>query len=737
VRHRLAAAIVTTFTIGLGAATRMPATAPAQGGATAGTVRLDRVIDDGAAPPDGRLGSVFDLDHPFTFNARFETKEAWLARATELRRQIQVALGLWPMPERTPLNPVIHGKIDRDDYTIEKVYFASYPGHYVSGNLYRPKRAPADGSARRPAVLSPHGHWENGRLMLRTDAQAQEQVGKGAETTLDGGRSPQQARLAMLARLGFVVFQWDMVGYADSQQIAHREGFTDAEAELRQQNFMGLQAWNGLRALDFISSLPDVDASRIAVTGESGGATQTLILDALDDRPVVAFPAVMVSGAMQGGCICENASLLRVGTNNIELAALFAPKPLGMSAANDWTKDLLTLGLPELKRVYGLFGAEDKVAGKHYPFEHNYNQLSRQQMYDWFNAQLKLGLASPIAEKPFVLVPPAELSVYDDAHPRPKDATDAAGLRRYLTQSSDRQLNALAAKPAAYRETVRTALRGMVVDRLPSMPIVPREGSFRSLKGDGFDVHQALLTRPDSGDALPAAALLPPGWKNGPIVIWVHPSGKTSLFERDGRTPVPAARELLTKGIGLLSADLFLTGELTGAAVLKEPMLRVPMPKVKDQEKFAGYNYGYNRSVLANRVHDLLTLIKFAQDRQPSAIHVAAFDRAGLPALLALGLADGAVSRASLDLAGVDFAQVKTTMDEGMLPGALKYGGVNGLLPLVDSGRTEVWRLAAAPAGRVFPATPSVTVRSGAVAPSVDAMIRFLLSGEAPSGRTK
>jgi hypothetical protein len=761
VRHRLAAAIVTTFTIGLGAASRMPPQAPlagqpgaargaaapqgaAQGSQTAGATRLDRVIDDGAQPPDGRLGAPFDLDHPFTFSPRFETKEAWLARASELRQQIQVSLGLWPMPERTPLNPVIHGKIDRDDYTIEKVFFASYPGHYVSGNLYRPRRAPADGSAKRPAVLSPHGHWENGRLMLRTDAQAQEQVNKGAETTLDGGRSPQQARLAMLARLGFIVFQWDMVGYADSQQIAHREGFTDADAELRQQNFMGLQAWNSLRALDFISSLPDVDATRIAVTGESGGATQTLILDALDDRPVVAFPAVMVSGAMQGGCVCENASLLRVGTNNIELAALFAPKPLGMSAANDWTKDLLTLGLPELKRVYGLFGAEDKVAGRHYPFEHNYNQLSRQQMYDWFNAQLKLGLASPIAEKPFTLVTPAELSVYDAAHPRPKDATDAAGLRRYLTRASDRQLNALAAKPAAYRDTVRAALRGMVVDRLPSMPIVPREGSFRSLKGDGFDVHQALLTRPDSGDALPAAALLPGGWKNGAIVIWAHPSGKTTMFERDGRTPVAAARELLNKGVGVLSADLFLSGELApagaSAGTTSGTAAGSGAPVVKDQEKFAGYNYGYNRSVLANRVHDLLTLIKFAQDRQPSAIHIVAFDRAGLPAMLALGLAGGAVSRASLDLAGVDFTQVKTTMDELMLPGAMKYGGVNGLLPLVDGGRTEVYRLAAAPAGRVFPATPGVAVRAGA--PSADVMIRFLLSGEAPrasalKGRTK
>src|SRR5207247_6713041 len=100
---------------------------------------------------------------------------------------------------------------------------------------------------------------------------------------------------------------------------------------------MGLQTYNSIRSLDFLLSLPDVDASRIGVTGASGGGTQTFILCAIDDRPAAAFPAVMVSTDMQGGCICENCSGLRVGLGNIDLAAVFAPKPLGMSAAKDWT----------------------------------------------------------------------------------------------------------------------------------------------------------------------------------------------------------------------------------------------------------------------------------------------------------------------------------------------------------------------------------------------------------------
>ncbi len=212
----------------------------------------------------------------------------------------------------------------------------------------------------------------------RPEADAREKVAAGGDKTFEGARYPHQARAAGLAKLGAVVFMFDMVGYADSRPIVHREGFTDAEAELRLQSTMGLQMWNAIRALDFLASLPDVDPSRLGVTGESGGGTQTFLLSALDDRPVAAFPAVMVGGAMQGGCVCENAPLLRIGTNNIEIAALFAPKPLGLSGANDWTKDIMTLGLPELKSIYRLYGADvdARVMARHFPYEHNFNQTA-------------------------------------------------------------------------------------------------------------------------------------------------------------------------------------------------------------------------------------------------------------------------------------------------------------------------------------------------------------------------
>src|SRR5262249_6263625 len=131
-----------------------------------------------------------------------------------------------------------------------------------------------------------------------------------------------------------------------------------------------------------------------------------------------------------------------------------------------------TKGLPELKALYNLYGAEDKVMAKCFPkFEHNYNQVSRELMYNWFNKHLQLGQPEPVVEKPFVPVPPRELSVYDEQHPRPKDATDEDGLRKYLTAASDKQLAKLHPKDAEslakLRREVGTALRVMVHDRLP------------------------------------------------------------------------------------------------------------------------------------------------------------------------------------------------------------------------------------------------------------------------------
>jgi hypothetical protein len=263
---------------------------------------------------------------------------------------------------------------------------------------------------------------------------------------------------------------------------------------------------------------------------------------------------------------------------------------------------------------------------------------------------------------------------------------------------------------------------------LASVVAAPRPNTFKSLQGDGFESHLTLLTRTgagagaggDAGDAIPALGFVPKGFKGDAVIVWAHPAGKASLFEADGRTPVAAVRAAMASGAAILAPDVFLTGEfnLNGQKTVLKP--------VKDEEKFATFNHGYNRTVLAQRVHDLLTTIAFAKGTlKPKAIHLVGFDGAGTWALLARALAGDTISRASIDLDGFDFTQVKSTSDERLLPGALKYGGVYGFMPLITSGHTEIYAAPPKPATVKTPATPAIEVRKGDAAP--EAMVRWVL----------
>ncbi|MFN5587862.1 MAG: alpha/beta hydrolase family protein, partial [Planctomyces sp.] len=405
-----------------------------------------------AKPADSRLQGLKDLNGYFPFTPP-ATVEEWNQRKQAVLRQIQVALGLWPMPARPAINATIHGRVERDDYTVDRVIFESAPGLLVTGSLYLPKNA----TGKLPTVLCPHGHWANGRFHDHGDRTIEQELASGGETDPVCGRHPLQARCVQLARMGCMVFIYDMLGYADggslTQELAHgfakqrpdlsspdHWGLFSAQAELRCLNAMGLQTWNSLRALDWIMSRPDCDTARIGCTGASGGGTQTFILTALEERVTAAFPAVMVSTAMQGGCTCENASYLRVNTGNIEFAALTAPRPVAMTGADDWTVDIETKGFPELKKLYALLGAPDNVLAKYRKFPHNYNLPSRMMMYQWFNQHLQLGI-SEIRERSFVPLTRDEATVFTADHPAPPKTAEAeVAMLRALDAASRHQI---------------------------------------------------------------------------------------------------------------------------------------------------------------------------------------------------------------------------------------------------------------------------------------------------------
>ena len=609
-----------------------------------------RVLPEGKLPDDARLGPLRNIDSYFPMTPP-ATREEWGRRAERVRRQVLVATGLWPMPTKTPLNAVVHGRVDRDGYTVDKVYFESFPGHFVSGSLYRPK---GHSGQKLPGILSPYGHWEKGRFSEASVKEFRKQIAEGAERFEDSGRFPLQARCVQLARMGCIVFQYDMEGMADSQQIpvgvAHylkkrrpemdtpeHWGLFSVQAELHLQNIMGIQTYNSIRALDWLLTLPDVDPERIAVTGESGGGTQTYMLAAIDPRVKVAVPAVMVSTAMQGGCTCENCCYLRVGTGNIELAALIAPRPLCCLAAEDWTHEIMTKGLPELKKVYGLYGAEkekDVMAKALLQFPHNYNYVSREVMYQWINKYFKLGLEEPVVEEDFKPLTVAEMSVWDKEHPRPPGGPDhERALLQWMTDDSAKQMAAIvpnvsdedgAKKRAAeWRRIVGGAVDVMVGRGLPqadavafqevgvASPCIFGGVSSRGGEVDGYLETIGLIRNKPEHEELPAIVLQPLFPAAHDVAIWLDADGKAGLYSTDGNLK-PIVSQLLKGGVAVIGVDLLYQGEfLPKGQGRLDKARRVDDPK--NSRDAACFTYGYNSTVFAERVQDVLTTVACAR----------------------------------------------------------------------------------------------------------------------------
>lgn len=327
--------------------------------------------------------------------ALYKDKATWEARATRLRKGILKGMDLVPMPRRMGLRAEVFGREDFDGYSVEEVYFESIPGFFVSGNLYRPT---AKSDKPRPGVLCPHGHWTDGRV-----------------------RADMQLRCATLARMGALVFAYDMVGWYENQgSVHHRDD----------KHVLTYQTWNSMRAVDFLIETGDVDEKRIAITGASGGGTQSFLLTALDPRVAVSVPVVMVSAHFYGGCNCESGRNIHrrdeygSHTNNAEIAALAAPRPmLLVSCGGDWTKNTPEVEFPHIKRVYDLHGASDRVENAHFADEkHDYGANKRQAVYEFLAKHLQLDRSKlledgKVTEAGVTIRKPEELQVFSAGRP--------------------------------------------------------------------------------------------------------------------------------------------------------------------------------------------------------------------------------------------------------------------------------------------------------------------------------
>ncbi len=330
------------------------------------------------------------------FSSLWNDLQSWEKRAQTIRENILAGMQ-WDKISAydSKINVIKHSQKIMDGYSVENIALESFPGFYVTGNLYRPLQK----QKQYAAVLSPHGHLKDKRF---TDYV--------------------QLRSAYLASKGAIVFAYDMVGYGESKQVRHKMPIS-----------LLLQTWNSKRVLDYLLSLPEVDPQRIGMTGGSGGGTQTFVLTALDQRIKVSVPVVQVSAHFFGGCVCESGMPIHktanFQTNNVEIAAMAAPRPLLLiSNGDDWTRNTPDVEFPYIQKVYAAMGKTDQVENVHLANEkHDYGHSKRIAAYAFFTKHLNLENpkslnGEPIDESFIKIFPPEKLSVFTPENPRPSSA---------------------------------------------------------------------------------------------------------------------------------------------------------------------------------------------------------------------------------------------------------------------------------------------------------------------------
>jgi dienelactone hydrolase len=358
------------------------------------TVRADRMLAAYFAKETRTLQQACLAD--------IKSWDDWTARRETYRQQLREMLGLDPLPEHTPLNAVVTGKLDHDEFTVEKLHFQSRPHLYVTANLYLPKQR----TDKLPAILYVCGHSKA--------------VKDGVSF---GNKTKYQHHGAWFARNGYVCLVIDTLQLGEIEGVHHgtyREnmwwwnacGYTPA----------GVEAWNAIRALDYLESRPEVDKNRIGVTGRSGGGAHSWYLAALDDRikclvPVAGITTLknhVVDGCVEGHCDC----MYIVNTyrwDYPQLAALSAPRPLLISNSDQdriFPLDGVLEVHDKVRRLYSLAGQRDRL-GLHITVgPHKDTQVLQLHAFQWFNHYL-CGIDRPIEDVATPYFEPEQLRVFD------------------------------------------------------------------------------------------------------------------------------------------------------------------------------------------------------------------------------------------------------------------------------------------------------------------------------------
>lgn len=567
-------------------------------------------------------------------------------RSEWVKQRLLLCAGLLPgvkLPEAEPVNfspgKSYHGVV------IKEVAINSLPGLKLTGSLFLPEKF----EGRLPGLLCPHGHWPTGRI----------------HHAKDGGVV---MRCFELAKLGFAVFAYDMIGYNDCNDFPH---YWDNELKKRGNlagiTPFGLQTVNSMRAVDFITSLPEVDPERIGCTGASGGGSQTWFISALDDRIKVLAPVCMLSSHFQGGCACEEGPALRVnGLTSFDIVAACAPRPVMLpSVTGDWTNFNPWYEIPQLKKVYALFGAADQVHNFHYEDCHNYNRRTREHIYAFLVRELQgIDRGEKIPESDDA-PPPPELIWHGGVKPAEATAetieTAFAALKKfYVPESLDS-----GSDPEARKSALLAALRELLATENDfSKGVVERLSSSWEIPG-GMAKGRIISNR-GVGDRVISVDVVPDEIKSDEVMIIAASGSCKEWFFEGGKAGIIAG--LVEKGVRCRLVEL--TGSGTSAWQL-EHAIRNP----------ENYTYAFDESFFSMRVRDVISAVELLRTLGEKKLRIFAAGAAVAPALAAAALTGVPVTA---DLAGVDDSTWDDPLNYQVLIKC--FGGIGGLMKL-NSGK--------------------------------------------------
>jgi hypothetical protein len=479
--------------------------------------------------------------------------------------------------------------------------------------------------------------------------------------------------------MGCIAFLFDVTGAGEADRLHPLRDFSGLQSLAGARTLLGWRVWDTMMALNHAWNEAGADPQKLAVIGSQGGALLPVLLGLQEPRVSAVVALNLLGEAGEGDSDLETVAHLRLGTGKLELCAALAPRALHV-VSSGWEACARQAELaPLLREQWLLHERPDALSIDCRPTGRTPIGLGvREGIYSFLNRQFALGLEEPIEEGPIEALSTLELAVHRDdgssGHPEERSAAEILEVNEGLDVE---QLNLLIHEETPYRVSIfkrwiGAALATLLDTRFPSANEVQSRLVGYERRADRA-VLRLALGRAGSGEEVPAILVVPDRW-NRSLVLGVAPGGKADFFGQGPRTAFSDAARVVEQGAAFLAIDPFLTGEFLNVPYGATEAPSLPVDRARHGRSVA-FTYAYNRTLLAERVHDVLTAIAFARSLEGvERVSLVGTGSAGPWALLARALAgEDTVERTAAQWSW-NFSSLRSAEHPDFLPGGVRYG---------------------------------------------------------------